>query len=160
MIRRLSTQWIYLLLPLLLSACQGTPTTPKKDQTTVSKPLIHQDSTIYFANKTASISMRASFTNTGGGTEQALATGYKLQFRSIQEGNVSISQVSIIAGGKKITLNEQGFLLPPNQGATLSINLEDTRYITGHPDATLRFKYEGESQLMSIKQHRLSEFAP
>lgn len=149
---------LLLWLPLILAACQSGPTTPEKP--TNKTTFIHQDSTVYFAGKRASISMRASFTNTANGTEQSLVNGYKLQFRSIEKRNVSITQVSIIAGGKKISLNERGFLLPPSRGATLEVSMEDTRYITESADALLRFKYEGESQLMVIKNHSLSQFAP
>jgi uncharacterized lipoprotein YajG len=159
MIRYLSFKWLYVLLSLLLAGCQTTPSALNKTQSSAKSTLIHQDSTVYFAKKTASISMRASFSNTSGGVQQSLVDGYKLQFRSIQKRNISIRRVSIIAGGKKIILSEQGFLLPPHQGATLPISIEDTHFIAQQEDAVLRFKYEGESQLMTIRQHRLKEFS-
>ena len=146
---------LMIVLAMILIGCQSQATKPEAP---VAKPLIHEDSTVYFADKTASLSMRATFESENQSHQQELTRGYKFQFRSIQKRNVSISQVSIIAGGKKINLSENRFLLPPQKGITLNLSLEDTHYIDQQQDAILRFKYEGESQLMSLKGHRLIEF--
>jgi len=141
----------------LIGGCQTASTKEASPSNPIQNSLIHQDSTVYFADKTASISMRASFINNGS-LEQPIADGYKLQFRSIKKGNVLISQVSIVAGGKKISLTEGSFFVPYNKGINLQLSKEDTLFISQHNDATFRFKHDNESYLMSIRQHKINEF--
>ena len=153
-----------LLIVGMLAACESQQTRPENSKTsdsdTSSQNIIHQDSTVYFANRTASVSLRASFISQPASIYQTLNTGYKIQLRSIQRRNISISQVSIIAGGRKIELSKKSFLLPPNKAIILDINLDDTLFIQQQADAVLQFKYDGKSQLMSLKEHQLSQFSP
>jgi len=153
------------LLALTLASCVHTPSTTE----TVEKDTVfHQESTLYFANKTASISMRASFTNTSSNEAngarskplivQPLAEGYKLQFRTINKDNLLINQASIIVGGRKIPIAKGAFFVPYNKGVTLSLSLEDTQYISQHDNATLGINYDDESLLMTIKNHKISIF--
>ncbi len=152
------------LFSFLISACQSGNVKPEKN--TPIKSTFNQDSTVYFAKRTASLSLRASFTEAGeqkstpASPIQILSRGYQLQFRSIQRKNIAVEQVSIIAGGKKITLTEKIFFVPANKGITLSVSLADTEFISQHNDAVIRFKYNGESQLMSIKRHQIEAFKP
>jgi hypothetical protein len=111
--------------------------------------------------------MRASFSSTNPTNRdtqkpllvQTLAGAYKLQFRSIQPDNLLVDQVSIVVGGKKIAITEGSFFVPANKGITLSLSLEDTQFIAQHNDATLRFKADNISQLIMIKDHKISEFS-
>jgi len=155
-IRSVHIRAVILIFLILLAGCKGQLTQPPERP--VALPLIYEDSTVYFADNTASLSMRASFESDSQSYHQTLTEGYKFQFRSIQKRNILISQVSIISGGEKINVSTNRFLLPPQQGITLSLSLEDTRRIAQQDEAILRFKYEGDSQLMSIKAHRLLEW--
>ena len=111
--------------------------------------------------------MRASFSSTNPANRdpqkplliQTLAGAYKLQFRSIRPDNLLIDEVSIVAGGKKIAITEGSFFVPANKGITLSLSLDDTQFIAQHSDTVLRFKADNISQLMSIKNHKISEFS-
>lgn len=153
-------------LCILLSACQSTPEPTKK----VDAPeILHQDSTVYFADKKASVSMRASFiqrTIQGNQTDplsqstttQLLNGGYQLQFRSIDKGNNSIEDVSVVAGGKKFSLSTTSLLIPQNKWVILGLTEEESLFIAQQSDATLRFRYNQTSYLMSIRNHTLSEF--
>jgi hypothetical protein len=154
-----------LVLPLL--GCEHTLQTKKTDQPDAA---FHQDSTLYFANKTASISMRASFTkpssNKASGPLEAvsplivqpLAKGYKLQFRTLNRDNLLINQASIIVGGRKIVIAKDAFFVPYNKGITLSLSLEDTQYISKHDNAVLGFTYDNKSLVVTIKNHKISNF--
>ncbi|ODS24587.1 hypothetical protein AB835_03120 [Candidatus Endobugula sertula] len=102
--------------------------------------------------------MRASFSQKPQTIKQQLARGYKLQLRSIHQQSILISQMSIIAGGKKISLNEGSFIVVPQKSVNLSLSPEDSQYISQQSDALLRFKYNGASQLISISNHQLSNF--
>ncbi len=157
--RRLLSHSILLLCGLALMACQ---TAPSKQTTLKKDTLLHNDSTVYFNHRKASVSMRASFSNTTNSenvsTTQTLANGYKLQFRSIKTENVFIEKVYIIAGGQRIVLNDNGFFVAPNKGVTLSLNYADSEFIQQQNNVVLRFMIDEQSHIMSIKQHKLSEF--
>ncbi|MFT6101903.1 MAG: hypothetical protein ACJATV_000343 [Granulosicoccus sp.] len=153
------------LLTLTLTGCVHTPSTTEAVEKDVA---FHQESTLYFSNKTASISMRASFTNISSNEAdralnkplivQPLAEGYKLQFRTINKDNLLINQASIIVGGRKILVAKGAFFVPYNKGVTLSLSLEDTQYIRQHDNAILGINYDKESLLITIKNHKISTF--
>lgn len=148
---------ITVLCCVFLMACGSTTTKPVvKPQTPTN--IIHQDSTQYFAKETGSISMRATFLNNSGSTQQPFVEGYKFQFRSIQQKNVPVSQVSIIAGGQKFALAENAFFVPPNQGINLALSIKDSQIISQQADAILRFKANNQSYIMSISNHQLIPF--
>jgi hypothetical protein len=149
------------LLALSILGCEHAPPTKKAAQ---QDTVFHQESTVYFANKTASISMRASFTNmpnnkvSGPLIVQPLVDGYKLQFRTLNKDHLLINQASIIVGGKKIIIANDAFFVPYNKAINLSLSLEDTQYISQHDNAILGFSYANESLVMMIKNHKLSMF--
>jgi hypothetical protein len=157
-------RYLLLILPLMaLFACTNTPSAKPIE---VKEEILHQDSTVYFANRKASISMRASFSNTIKASPdtnkpliiQPLFEGYKLQFRSIAQENMLIDQVSIVADGRNIVLADNSFFIPPNKGITLSVSLEDTLFISQQAEAVLRFKFNNASKIITIKNHQISEF--
>ena len=168
---------IFLLMLTLLTGCQnqgaitesgnqadnetGESTITNKESST-NAAIFYQDSTVYFAEESASISMRASFLNQlqeqGEQVIQPFAQGYRLQFRSLEEPPPSLGTVAIIAGGRKIELTGSSIIIPSKQGITFSISLENTRFISEQSDSVLQFKYQGESYFMLINDHRLSDF--
>lgn len=158
------TRAFLILFGVVILGCKNTPVIEKP---VVKENVIYQDSTVYFANKTASISLRASLLNTIPSNKesnhplviQPLTKGYQLQFRSINKENISISQASIVAGGKKITISDAAFFIPYNQGITLSLSLEDTQYISQQSDAVLRFKYNNHSVIITLSNHTIKEFS-
>lgn len=164
---RLLVKSAIVIFSLFIIGCGGT--TPPK-ATTPKETVFHQDSTVYFSKRKASISLRASFSNkiTVNNSEtnpeqeplpvQPLIQGYKFQFRSIKPDNIFIDQLSIIAGGKKIVIADAGFFVPSNQGVTLNLSLADTLFIHQKNDAILRFKADGVSELMSINGHKMNAF--
>lgn len=150
--------FIVIFFSAVLVACQTTSTRDKANtanQAAKASDVFHRDSTHYFADKTASVSLRATFSNTENANEQKLLSGYKLQFRTINLKGGTIGQVTIIAGGRQITLSENGFVIPPNQGINLQLSLEDTRFIHQQNDGLLRFRFQDESQLIQIQDHAL-----
>lgn len=148
---------VMVLCCVFLVAC-GSTTTKSDAKAQAPTNVIHQDSTQYFAERTGSISMRATFLNTSSSTKQPFVEGYKFQFRSIQQRNVPVSQVSIIAGGQKFELAENAFFVPPNQGINLALSIEESKMISQQSDAILRFKANNQSYIMSISQHQLIPF--
>lgn len=163
-----TSKFCVLLLAALLMGCQSArPNQVEKNIATseVNQSVFYQDSTLYFAEKTASISLRASFTQQVVSNEQSqelqpLANGYKFQFRSTNTQNRIIGNASIVAGGKKITITDKTLFIPQNQGLTVSISLEDTVLIESQGQAVLGFEYNGESQLFTIINHQLAPFIP
>lgn len=154
------------LFGAFLFGCQtaGTPTKPSEPQ----ESIFHQDSTVYFAKRTASVSMRASFKNTiarGNNLQQPLKiqplnNGYKFQFRTVRKDNVAIGKVDVIAGGKRIVVSNEKVFLPANQGLTLTLSLADSLFTSEKDDAILAFTFNGNSYLVNIKDHQISEFIP
>ncbi len=174
--RSIDSTLVYtLLISLILTGCQTAPSKKVAANNTPSSSvknhgrtsLFHQDSTIYFSNRQASISMRASLESSTPSDALSnsrplfikdLKAGYKLQFRSIHQENILIEQMSIVAGGKLFIITEKPFFIPSNKSVNLSLSLEDSLFISQQDDAVLRFKYEGESQLLTIKSHKLNNF--
>ena len=168
-IQRISLTRLLILLSLALTitACATNTLRPTAESTSQEKAtaseLFHQDSTVYFADKKASVSLRASFIQETTQspyevTTQSLMNGYKLQFRSILKGNNVIEKVSIIAGGKKITLLDKPLFIQENKGLIINSSKEEALFIMDKSDATLRFKFNQQSYLMSLRNHTLSEF--
>ena len=142
------------VLTFLLAACASSP---KETGIPPEALYAHVDSTMYFAQRTASVSMRATFNRQG---RTSLVDGYKFQFRSIDEKPAFLNSVSIIAGGKRIFLEEGQIVLPTGQGVTLQLSLEDSNFIAAFPSALLQFRHNRESQIYAIELHQLQEFSP
>lgn len=175
-VNRLAQQKNYLLatlsfLLIVLSGCTQIPNqqqshAPSENNDDNAYDVFHQDSTVYFADKKSSISLRASFiqytdAQTNKTTEkpqQQLEDGYKFQFRTILSGNNVINRASIIAGGKRIILIDTPLFIHPQRGLTVGLNDADTAHIRAYTDATLRFSFNDTSYLMSLRNDKLSEF--
>ncbi len=159
---------ILIISSLLILGCQTTSTTQQNPQSSGAKKdtLFHQDSTVYFADRTASVSMRPSFKNTINSNNdpqkpliiQPLNNGYQLQFRTIRKNNIVLEKIDIIAGGKRIPISEGQVFIPANKGLRLSLSLENSLLINKDDKAILAFTFDGESFLVSIKYHRINEF--
>ena len=146
---------------LLLSACGSTP---KQATTQIETPpetpapaFTYVDSTLLFAEDSASASMRATFNREGNAT---MAEGYKFQFRSINDDVIFLSSISIIAGGDRFFLEEGQIALPKEKGVTLTLPLEDSLAIAQYETALFQFRFGNESFLMQIALHKLSEYLP
>jgi hypothetical protein len=61
-------------------------------------------------------------------------------------------------GGRKIVIAKDAFFVPYNKGITLSLSLEDTQYISQHDNAVLGFTYDNKSLVVTIKNHKISNF--
>lgn len=148
---------------LFLSACGSTPSqtdsTDTNESPSAEKPaaFTYVDSTLLFADDTASASMRATFNREGNAT---MAEGYKFQFRSINEEVIFLSSISIIAGGERFFLEEGQIALPKEKGVTLTLPLEDSLAIAQYETALFQFKVGNESFLMQITLHKLTEYLP
>ena len=166
-----------LIVAAVLSACGTTPeqsagtdnTTPatsaqnKQTQTqqidreaNPESAYTYVDSTVLFAEKTASVSLRASF----GTQDPGMKQGYQLQFRTLSDTPVFLSSISVIAGGQRLFVEEGQIVLPQKKGISLSLSLEESLFIGEYETALLQFRYNNESFLMQIRLHQLSEFIP
>ena len=141
----------FLLLLLTLAGCQST-----NDQIPAA-PYTYVESTQLFDNRTASVSMRATFTNS---SPSIMERGYLFQFRRINQQAAFLSSISIIAGGQRYFLEEGQVVLPAQQGLTLKLSLDESLEIAKYPSSLLQFKYNNQSYLFSIELHQLKEFAP
>ena len=149
-------------LALFLSACGSNPTqtgtTPEVLPVVEEVPAFtYVDSTILFAEDTASASMRATFNREGNTT---MAEGYKFQFRSVNNEVIFLSSISVVAGGERIFLEEGQIALPKEKGITLQLSLEDSLKIAEYETALFQFRFDNESFLMQISLHKLSEYLP
>lgn len=144
-------------LTLILSACQPTKEKPSSiSKAQAATGSIYRDSTHYFLNRTASISMRATLSN----NSQTIIEGYKLQFRTIRNQNVAITDASIVAGGQYFSIANKEFFIDKQRAITLQLELNNTQLIQQQSDAVLRFKADGESLLFIIQNHQLQPFLP
>jgi len=154
-------------LALLLSACGSMPATPTDSTATEpttaepikepAAPFTYVDSTLLFAEETASASMRATFNREGNAD---MAQGYQFQFRSISPEVIFLSSISVVAGGERIFLEEGQIALPKEKGITLTLSLEESLKIAEYETALFQFKFDNESFLMAISLHKLSEYLP
>lgn len=143
---------LILLLSFILIACESTP---DKNKTPIS-PYNYVDSTEYFAERTGSVSMRATFSK----KTSTMDKGYQFQFRTINSRPVFLNSISIVAGGKRIFLEEGQIVLPPQKGATLTMSLEDSLFVGKYPSALLQFRQNNISQIFAIELHQLKAFVP
>lgn len=153
---------VLISLTLFLVSCGSTPTqtdTTSQDSPAAEEvsPFTYVDSTILFAEDTASASMRATFNREGNTT---MAEGYKFQFRSVNDEVIFLSSISVIAGGERIFLEEGQIALPKEKGITLQLSLEDSLKIAEYETALFQFRFDNESFLMQIALHKLSEYLP
>lgn len=119
-------------------------------------PYNYVDSTEYFAKRTGSVSLRATFSK----TTSTMDEGYKFQFRTISPRPVFLNSISVVAGGKRIFLEEGQIVLPSQQGITLEASLEDSLFIGKFPSALLQFRQNNVSEIFAIELHQLKEFVP
>lgn len=137
---------------IALSACSSKPIKEPSPPSLFN----YVDSTEYFAERTGSVSMRAVFNK----SDSVLAQGYKFQFRTISTKPVFLNSVSIIAGGKRVFLEEGQIVLPSLKGITLQLSLEDSLYIASFPSALLQFRQNNQSEIYTIELHQIEIFKP
>jgi len=142
-------------LTLLCVFIIGCESAPDKSQPTIS-PYNYVDSTEYFAERTGSVSLRATFSK----QDSKMDEGYKLQFRTISPRPVFLNSISVVAGGKRIFLEEGQIVLPSQKGVTLEASLEDSLFIGKFPSALLQFKQNNISEILTIELHQLKKFSP
>lgn len=143
---------VLLICVIVLSACESKPI---QEAPTVS-PYNYVSSTEYFADRTSSISMRAAFSK----TDSKMAEGYRFQFRTINKGAVFLDSISVIAGGKRIFLEENQIVLPPDRGLTLQLPMEDSLFVAKFPTTLLQFRQNNVSYIFAIELHQLRPFTP
>ncbi len=90
----------------------------------------------------------------------AMADGYKFQFRTINNKPIFLSSISIIAGGKRLFLEEGQIVLPAQKGVTLELSLDDSLFVASFPSALLQFKHNNNSEIFEIELHQLKDFTP
>ncbi len=147
------SSYVHLLCLFIFFALAGCSNTPDKNAPPVS-PYHYVDSTEYFAERTGSISMRATFSK----EKSAMAEGYKFQFRTISSRPVFLNSISIVAGGKRIFIEEGQIVLPSGQGVTLELSLEDSLFISQFPSTLLQFRQNNISEIFAIELHQLTTF--
>ena len=136
----------------LLTGCQST-----NNEIPITSPYTYVDSTQYFNDRTASVSMRATFTNN---SPSSMEHGYLFQFRSINQKPAFLNSISIIAGGSRFFLEEGQVVLPTQKGLTLKLSLEESLEIAKYPASLLQFRHNNQSYLFSIELHQLKVFSP
>ncbi len=135
----------------------GTQTSNVKTETPPEKLYTFVDSTRYFNERNSSISMRATFSKD---SSSKTTKGYLFQFRTIIEKPIFLSSISLIAGGKRIFLEEGQLLLTKEKGLTLSLSLEDSLFVAEFPTALLQFRQNNISEIFTIELHQLADFNP
>ncbi len=162
---------------LSLIACQNTPTsqpkavepilvesvpqTPENKKAPPSTPSAdYQDSTLFFDNRLGSISLRASVSRPSAAStgKPSLVSGYQFQFRSARAETMTLENIAVTAGGKRIALENGTLFLPPQKGLTFSLSLSDSQFVFKQPQAMLLFIYNGKTQIARISNHRLLDF--
>ena len=140
-------------LLVLLGACASNP----QEKTPPVSPYTFVDSTVYFAEQTASLSMRTTFHK---GQSAVIAEGYRFQFRTISPTPVFLSSISLIAGGKRLFLEEGQVVLPNEKGVTLKLSIKDSQFVAGFPSALIQFKHNNQSFIFTIELHQVKDFNP
>lgn len=129
-----------------------------KQQPVAQKPSFdYVDSTLYFSERQSSVSLRATFKR---GSTSGMAEGYQFQFRTISAKPVFLDSISIIAGGKRLFLEEGQIVLPGQRGVTFRLSLQESLVVAGFPSALLQFRYNNDSYMFAIELHQLREFVP
>lgn len=137
----------------LLVSCGAVPTKPD-DPGSVSPTVddsVYIESTLYFNARTASVSMRAPISDAG-----RLSSGYYIQFRS--KTNQAVKNIAIIAGGERIVLEQGVRYVSAKKGLNFALTLNDSLYISSEPTTTFLFEFDGESKIIRVENHKLSEF--
>jgi hypothetical protein len=137
-----------------LASC-ATPTTAPTPRAKSLYTFI--DSTLYFNERKSSISMRARFDK---GNNTQITKGYLFQFRTITEQPIFLSSVSIIAGGKRLLLEEGQLLLSAQNNVTLDLSLEDSLFTANFSSVLFQFKQNKVSEVFVIELHQLDKFSP
>ena len=141
-------------MAVFLTSC-ATPTT---ESTPSAKSLYtFIDSTLYFNERESSVSMRATF-NKGNNTK--IIKGYLFQFRTITEQPIFLSSASIIAGGRRLPLEEGQLLLSAQNNVTLKLSLEDSLFAANFSSVLFQFKQNNASEIFVIELHQLDNFYP
>ncbi len=139
-----------------IASC-GTQTTNTKPDRPPEQLYTFVDSTRYFNNNNSSISMRATFNKN---SSSKAVKGYLFQFRTIIEKPIFLNSISLIAGGKRIFLEEGQMILTKEKGLTLSLSLEDSLFVAQFPTALLQFRQNNISEIFTIELHQLADFIP
>ena len=115
------------------------------------------DSTLYFNDRKSSISMRATF---GKGSTSKMLKGYLFQFRTITKEPIFLSSASIVAGGKRLFIEEGQRLLTAEKSTTFNLSLQDSLFAAEFPKVLLQFKQNNQSEIFIIELHQLDKFIP
>jgi hypothetical protein len=115
------------------------------------------DSTLYFNDRKSSISMRATF---GKDSSSKMTKGYLFQFRTITEKPIFLSSASIVAGGKRLFIEQGQQLLTAEKSTTVNLSLEESLFVSGFSKALLQFKQNNKSEIFIIELHQLNKFIP
>jgi hypothetical protein len=115
------------------------------------------DSTLYFNDRKSSISMRATF---GKDSSSKMTKGYLFQFRTITEKPIFLSSASIVAGGKRLFIEQGQQLLTAEKSTTVNLSLEESLFVSGFSKALLQFKQNNKSEIFIIELHQLDKFIP
>jgi hypothetical protein len=135
-----------------------TTQTMKPTPTSTPEPLFtFVDSTLFFNDRNSSISMRTTFNK---GTNYNMVKGYFFQFRTITKKPIFLSSVSIVAGGKRLFLEEGQLLLTEKNSVTLNLSLENSLLITQFPKVLFQFKQNNKSEIFIIDLHQLDQYIP
>lgn len=143
-----------LFMAVFLASC-ATPTT---EPTSNAKSLYtFIDSTLYFNERESSVSMRATFSK---GNNTKIIKGYLFQFRTITQNPIFLSSASIIAGGRRLPLEEGQLLLSTKNNVTLELSLEDSLFAANFSSVLFQFKQNNASEIFVIELHQLDNFYP
>ena len=117
------------------------------------------DSTLFFDEIHASLSMRATFKrSTFEKGADGLVENYKFQFRSRRDLPVKISNIAIIVAGKRIFLESGTSYLPKNKPLIFTLSTADSQFIQDQPQAIFLFEYQNDSKAVLIEGHKLVKF--
>ncbi|MFT6791198.1 MAG: hypothetical protein ACJA04_000398 [Cellvibrionaceae bacterium] len=122
-----------------------------------SSPYTFVDSTVYFAERTASLSMRSTFKKSQTAT---ITEGYKFQFRTINTKPVFLGSISLIAGGKIFFLEEGQVILLSQNEVNFELSLETSQFLVSYTPALIQFRYNNESVIFTIDLHQVKTFSP
>ena len=120
----------------------------------------YRDSTLFFDEIHASLSMRVTFNKrtTFKKGANGLVKDYKFQFRSRRDLPVKISNIAITASGKRIFLEPGTLYLPKNKPLIFALSATDSQFIQHQPQAIFLFEYEDNSNAVLIEEHKLVKF--
>lgn len=128
-----------------------------KPTSTLESAFTFVDSTLFFNDRNSSISLRTTFDKD---SNYKMVRGYLFQFRTITKKPIFLRSVSIIAGGKRLFLEEDQALLTNKNSVTLNLSLEDSLLVAEFPKVLLQFKHNNKSEIFIIELHQLDRFIP